>query len=509
MIDDFKKHIDRLVKQKLKNEKSSSEDDTLPFMGDDKNSELDYSTWLMTLATQKIKTLHPQNVLHRDLVEILSFDVFYKQTFKSLCDSGHPAASECLERLGIDDVISSSIINSINRIDGLCLEYFDLFKDELLKKESLNEVHNKITELSLDSNQGTVISHSAKMTNPSCKYPKIYKTAPHSCDGFVRTGNSFVEFDMHINATKLKVFKFLSLKVGDSSVLKLIQDHNVTTISNVFLVDESLAKEWVFNFNEGLNGQDWRTHFAIKQVYFPVGSDYQQLSIVSPSGLVFSLKNKIDFINDRSKEAYIGKRAKKENKYAESGFSSIPSLTVTRHGGDHPKNISGLNNKYQSYYLLASSPPKLKNRESHFPNTDFFAQTVNYFQCKQQFYQLHKLYSRDDNNMHIRAERDEYYQSVIDHIIEKMWQVRSVAVEQYMPTASQLSSAQKIWLCQQEESKTLRETTDDWLDEIIESVNTFLFYGYEKILGKKAIKLGYGEYKHMQQIVIKNKEAFR
>ena len=84
-----------------------------------------------------------------------------------------------------------------------------------------------------------------------------------------------------------------------------------------------------------------------------------------------------------------------------------------------------------------------------------------------------------------------------------------MALEQYMPTASQLSSAQKTWLCQNDESKTLRETTDDWLDEIIKSVSTFVFHGYEKILGKKAIKFGYGEHKHMQQIVLQNKEAFR
>jgi CRISPR-associated protein Csy1 len=111
--------------------------------------------------------------------------------------------------------------------------------------------------------------------------------------------------------------------------------------------------------------------------------------------------------------------------------------------------------------------------------------------------------------MHIRTERDEYYQSVIDHIIEKMWLVRSVALDQYNPATNQLSSAQTKWLCEQEDVKELRETTDDWLDEIVKSVTTFLFHGYEKILGKKAIKFSDVEHKHMHKVVLLNKEALR
>jgi CRISPR-associated protein Csy1 len=111
--------------------------------------------------------------------------------------------------------------------------------------------------------------------------------------------------------------------------------------------------------------------------------------------------------------------------------------------------------------------------------------------------------------MHIRVERDEYYQNVIDHIIEKMWQVRSIALEQYNPSVNQLQSSQKAWLCEDEASKTLRDTTDEWFDGIVKSVSTFLFYGYEKILGKKAIKFSDSEHKHIQQLVLLNKEALR
>jgi CRISPR-associated protein Csy1 len=98
---------------------------------------------------------------------------------------------------------------------------------------------------------------------------------------------------------------------------------------------------------------------------------------------------------------------------------------------------------------------------------------------------------------------------VIDHVIEKMWQVRSVALEQYSSAVNQLSIGQRTWLCEAMDSRLLRETTDDWLDDIVKSMTTFLFYGYEKILGKKAIKFSDAEHKHMQKLVLLNKEALR
>jgi CRISPR-associated protein Csy1 len=510
MVDDFKKYIDALIKRKLKEKNGSYEKAGLPIVAVGGKEEVDYSVWLINLVSQKIELIHPSTELHKELVGILNFEVLYKQSFKSLCDFGHPAANESLAKLGMDDFTINSIIKLVKKFDNLFLEYFELFKDELtLEGDTLVAVHKKITELSIDSAQGTIISHSAKMTNPACKFPRIAVSGTSEPDGFVRTGNEVVEFDIHINATKLKVFKFLSLNLNSVFFLDLIRDANIKVISKVLQASEAAVCEWVNNFTLAINKQDKRTHFAIKQIYFPVGSDYHQLSVLTPSGLVFCLINKIDNINDRSKEAYIGKNAKKKNLSAESGFSSVLNLTVTRHGGEHPKNISGLNNKYQSYYLLPSSPPQLKNRNIHFPHTDFFSQTVNYFQCKNQFYQLHKLYSRDDNNMHIRAERDEYYQSVIDHIIEKMWQVRSIALEQYNPSVNQLHLSQKTWLCEDEASKTLRDTTDEWLDGIVKSVSTFLFYGYEKMLGKKAVKFSDVEHKHIQQLVLLNMEALR
>jgi CRISPR-associated protein Csy1 len=103
--------------------------------------------------------------------------------------------------------------------------------------------------------------------------------------------------------------------------------------------------------------------------------------------------------------------------------------------------------------------------------------------------------------------RDEYYQSIVDSIIEKMWQIRAVAIEQFNPQHSQLSVAQQTWLC--DHNKDRRETAEDWLDIICISITAFLFHGYEKTLHKKAVKLSDMEHKHMRKIILQNKEALR
>ncbi|MEW6587165.1 MAG: type I-F CRISPR-associated protein Csy1, partial [Nitrospirota bacterium] len=234
---------------------------------------------------------------------------------------------------------------------------------------------------------------------------------------------------------------------------------------------------------------------------------YHLLSILTPSGLVFSLKEKIDDINDRSPDAYSGKRLKKDNKYSQTGFSTVPNLTMTRHGGEHPKNISGLNNKYQSYYLLQSTPPILPKRDIRFPKQNFFAESFRYYEYREVFDALHKLFKTDYNNLRIREGRDYRLQDLMDRIIDKMWAVRAVSNEQYRSKNSQLKPHQRTWLC--DEFKENREEENDWLDKLCNEIARWIVLTYEKLLGQQAYKLGEPERLHIHGIVAENREALR
>ncbi|WJG10670.1 type I-F CRISPR-associated protein Csy1 [Aliiglaciecola sp. LCG003] len=432
-------------------------------------------------------------------------------------------------------------------VDSVITTFFDERKAAWLKKNistTMSEIEIREKELECESvfslmhwlpnaakraGQISISTHPCTFSHPSSRKNKngyassVIANSQSANDGFLRSGNVAVNTDALGNAAALDVYKFLTLLMEDGQTLieHLEQDTDLAlSLLSLPNAEESqnyqMLKKGFLAITSG-SGESI-TSSKIKQVFFPITVDlptqqsgaenYHQLSILTASGIVFELRKRLDGI--RYGEDIKLARGKKKNNLQHEGYCEIHNLTTIGYGGTKPQNISVLNNQNGGKaHMFMSAPPQLKNRNIHFPNSDFFSQTVNYFQCKNLFYQLHKLYQRDENNMRIRAERDEYYQSVIDHIIEKMWQVRSTALEQFNASENQLPLAQKTWLSEQDDSKALREATDDWLDSIVKSVATFLFNGYEKILGKKAIKLSDAEHKHMHKLVLINKEALR
>jgi CRISPR-associated protein Csy1 len=405
-------------------------------------------------------------------------------------------------------------------------------REKEIKCDKVFALRNWLPDAARRAKSRAFTSHPSKFTHPSTgigdknKKNATYVTPVICCstfnnDGFVKTGNVNISLSLDSigNAGELDVDAFLKLVVCDGLSIMIHLENDSPYIREQF-VDDSIdyATTRIELLKMSSSSGIIATSSKIKQVFFPVKehsagkptdtANYHQLSILTASGIVFELRKRLDGM--RFGDAIKLARDKKKNNQQHDGYCEIYNLTTIGYGGTKPQNISVLNNQNGGKaHMFMSAPPQLQNRNIHFPNSDFFSQTVNYFQCKNQFYQLHKLYERDDNNMHIREERDEYYQSVIDHVIEKMWQVRSLALEQHNSTVNQLTLAQRTWLCEDAESQLLRESTDDWLDDIVKSVSTFLFYGYEKTLGKKAIKFRDAEYKHMQKLVLLNKEALR
>ena len=202
-----------------------------------------------------------------------------------------------------------------------------------------------------------------------------------------------------------------------------------------------------------------------------------------------------------------GKKLKKNIEYSETGYSTIPNLTMTRHGGEHPKNISGLNNKYQSYYLLQSAPPTLQKRDIRFPKKNFFRESFSDYEYREVFDALHKLFKTDYNNVRIREGRDYRLQDLMDRIINKMWAVRAVSKEQYRSDHSQLKPHQKVWLC--EEFQHIREEDNDWMDKLCTEISSWVIRTYERLLDKQAYKLGESVRLHIHEIATKNREALR
>uniref|UniRef100_UPI003F5867E3 type I-F CRISPR-associated protein Csy1 n=1 Tax=Vibrio cholerae TaxID=666 RepID=UPI003F5867E3 len=77
-------------------------------------------------------------------------------------------------------------------------------------------------------------------------------------------------------------------------------------------------------FTDCIYSQSVETDRFVKQVYFPIGFElYHQLSLLTPAGLVFNMKAKIDWITSRSPQAYSGKKARRNNDYHELGYKTL------------------------------------------------------------------------------------------------------------------------------------------------------------------------------------------
>jgi len=532
MENKIKEHIDKLLKNRLKEsvdselnkitnesnvpigqkEEKRLKDQIRKNIKEKLEKEYDYSAWLDKVLSQDLgDSYFPSNQDEEDLFKLLNLEVLYKRTYKSACDDGHPIIVELLEDLQVEKELISKCIEKTRSCNPEPLAFFPLFQEELENANlCMDGVCKTIDKLSEDSTHGAIVSHPVKMTNSECKFPKIFASSNSSPDGFVRTGNSKVPFDMHINATYLKVFKFMSLEYRQKPLLEYIKNENTLIFKQLFGVSDDKAKTWVENFSACINNKDTSTNKYVRQIYWPMEhteNEYHLLSSLTPSGVVFSLKEKIDTINDRSPDAYSGKKLKKISEYSETGYSTIPNLTMTRHGGEHPKNISGLNNKYQSYYLLHSTPPTLKKRDIRFPKQNFFRESFRDYEYREVFDALHKLFKTDYNNVRIREGRDYRLQDLMDRIINKMWAVRAVSKEQYRPEHSQLKPHQKIWLC--EEFQHTREEDNDWIDKLCKEISSWVIRTYERLLGKQAYKLGEPERLHIHEIAAQNREALR
>lgn len=505
-----KEHIDKVKKKKIKimlSDIDKTEQVKIKQIKERIEEDFMYDKWLIgKLSTPSTSSYFPRSDEEKDLYELLSLEISYKQSFKLLCDSEHPLIQDILKEIGLEETDIEKCIANAKKFIPEKLDYFLLFENE----GTLNDVKVKVDNLARDSKQGTIISHSAKMTHPACKYPRIFSFKEYRNNGLLCSGNVLVEFDMHINATKLMVFKFLSLKYKNKPLLKYIEENDVTIFCELFNITEERSKQWIKGFSISLHSQDYRTDRFIKQVYFTVSpkeNEYHLLSILHPSGLIFSMKEKIDLLNYRSANTYIGKKAKKDNKYVELQFSTIPALTVIKYGGDHPKNISGLNNKHQSHYLLNSMPPILKKRDIHFPKSNFFEDSIRVWDISEIFDALYRIASTDYNNIDIRNGRIRRYGQLIDKIIEKMWAVRSVSEEQYYEKSSKLKSHQKIWLLHLYEEE--RERDDAWLDKLEKEISRWIVTSYEKRVNKKGFKLGTEELKDIAKVVHEHREALR
>ncbi|WGO83052.1 type I-F CRISPR-associated protein Csy1 [Arsenophonus apicola] len=385
--------------------------------------------------------------------------------------------------------------------------------------------------------QISITTHPCTFSHPSARKNKngyvssIIATAKSKKDGFLRTGNVNIKPDAFGNAAALDVYKFLTLEMNDKQTL-LEHIKAETELARTLL---GYGKKHYEELRDGFlqmiktDNNVVITSSKIKQVYFPIETEYHQLSLLTHSGHLFELRQRIDAIRfaEQNKTA---RELKRKGEYSEHGFSEIYNITTIGFGGTKPQNISVKNsqNSGKAHLLLSLPPPILLTRTLRLPQHNFFSDTFNPFHIKETFQAFHRLLYISKNkpenlnnqqvsgeNQRYKPSRDTVYdilatrvQEYIDHIILIMWQIRQQLASNEIPLPKNLPTYQKIWLFPDRQDE--RDQTNDWLTHLIEVLARQFISSYQKIIEKKYIQLGDAELKKIIQLVVENnKESLR
>lgn len=182
---------------------------------------------------------------------------------------------------------------------------------------------NWLPDAARRATQLTMVSHPGKFSHPSAKTSSVIAQSSSSQDGFLRTGNVDSDHDVFGNAAALDVHKFLSLTLADGQTVLAHLEQDSDLIKAQFKIPNASFAE----LQTGLlaikqTSNKAKTSEKIKQIYFPVEDGYHLLSILTPSGLMFKLKERINIIrfSEAAKQARESRRNQQHN---EQGFDEL------------------------------------------------------------------------------------------------------------------------------------------------------------------------------------------
>lgn len=354
-------------------------------------------------------------------------------------------------------------------------------------------------------------SHPASRKNKNGYVTPIISNATRHADGYLRSGNVDVKSDAFGNAAALDVYKFLSIKVKDGvTVIDHIKMDTEFAKSLLNIKSESYDTLKKCFMDMVFSDKKVITSSKIKQVYFPVDDEYHQLSILSNSGMIFKLRERIDALRF-SDSIKGGRENRRKNIYSDFGYSEIYDITTIGYGGTKPQNISILNNQHAGKaHLLLSVPPFLEKRDIRFPTKDFFTQSLRYYDFKEILKRLDNVFKIERAGKipleKIRKGRDNCLADILNIISLKVIALRDVSINQFWSETNELPAWQKLWLCKQYEEERLKD--DNWLNELCKHISLWIDRAYKKIV-KNPLMLGEAERSYIASFINEHSEVLK
>lgn len=359
------------------------------------------------------------------------------------------------------------------------------------KRDSLAEQfqrENWLSDAARRVGQLQVVTHSLKPIHPDAKGSSLYVppdalASPPLVGSHLLSGD-FAE-DVVGNAAALDIYKFLKLEHAGRSLLERVLDGDAD-LAAAMSDDPEQARQWMVAFagiTQPRGGE--ASHTNAKQLYWLVGDDptnNDEFHILAPL-YATSLEHRFhqaineDRFGDAAREA---RHARREERYAESGYRDYPDLAVQKLGGTKPQNISQLNSERGgNNYLLASLPPVWHSSEIKPP---LFTDTVFHRFGRRkgvrwQVAGLRQLLGSDPaRNYETRNRRDEYVATLIDELI--FFAGAHAALEPGWSASSdcRLPESEALWLDarRDDEDFVQRREDGDWAQEIRHRFATWL-----------------------------------
>lgn len=349
-------------------------------------------------------------------------------------------------------------------------------------------------------------THIGKFTQPDVKVCAYVPPQANPVKGFIYTAGEKVIADVYLSggAACIPTAKLLLLELEDgqnvyqhikldsefirSELQTLIKENKSADTAAISYDDirELLLKVKI--------GSDFKTSDQrLRQVYFPVADDYHLLTVLPSSSLLYTLKTKINQLNDTRKQA----RDKKSPDYGKS-YCELRGLTATKYGGTKPQNISLKNSDNGgNAYLLPANPPQLQWQKIYRPHTSFFDELFAY-DFKDSFEDLQHCYSMPKNNDDTRQRVREAEGCIIDEVMARVYALRRL--EPNWSENNDLSAAERWWLDSYYFNSP--SDTDDYLKEIADKFARWFIFSYRRINKASKFRLNDADYSQLRKEIL-------
>lgn len=328
----------------------------------------------------------------------------------------------------------------------------------------LDSASKRASQISVATHVLKFLHSDARGTNINSKLTEVDEDL--RCPYISTASLDKVKEDVVGNAAVMDVASFLQLEINGTTLLDLISKDEFQLFSK-YLENETQLHSWFNGFKKVLIDNQLSSDTLAKQVYFYLGDGkYHLLAPLYASSLSQALYEKV-------KEDRYGTTAKESRDCKRKGLFSnglvvdYPDLGCQMFGGTKPLNISRLNSlRGGKSYLLRSAPPVWKTIKKPPLTKNAFWQAYDkrVYAVLKDFRAFILNVQSLDSNKHIRDQRQEYVDKLLDFLVQAAIEIQSM--ESCWSINSKIPIYEQIWLDPfREDYINLREL-EDWIEEV-------------------------------------------